>query len=116
MLRDTTLRIITNSRNKSSGRDNLGIRRPKKAKKTSQGKGSKFVCHTLNTLAGGFTGGEETSFARKRYTRQILNIKNLLNVEVKEKLLEATNTFSEKEAVDIHSHNDNPMVISVKCD
>lgn len=52
-----------------------------KDKRTSQGGGNKAACHTLNTMARGFSRGEETSYSRKRYARQILSIENLPEIK-----------------------------------
>lgn len=74
--------------------------------------------HTVNTIVGGFAGDGETSSAHKRYACHILNIEDLSNYvnggEMKISRVEIA--FSEKDVVNIHPYNDDPMVIIVTCD
>lgn len=46
----------------SHERDDAGNLVPSKEKETLQGKVNNYVRNTLNTIAEGFVGGEETSF------------------------------------------------------
>lgn len=62
--------------------------------------------HTLNPIVWEFAGGGETSFAKK----------GTFAISWVEKTSKATFSFSEKDVVGIHSHNDDPMVIVVKCE
>lgn len=86
--------------------------RPNKAKEASQGEGNKV---TLKTIARGFTRGGETSSTCKRYARQILNMEGIPEDESGGSP-EVVITFLEKDASEIHPHNDGPMVIAVKCE
>lgn len=52
----------------------------------------------------------ETKFSHRRHARQILDI------EGEHKALKNVIAFSEKDAVDIHRHNDDPLVITDICD
>lgn len=64
----------------SLGRDDVGIPRSDKAKDSHQGEDNKSTCHKLNIIIRGFAGDRKISAARKRYARQILSVKNLLEV------------------------------------
>lgn len=71
--------------------------------------------HTLNIVVGGFIGSRETNSAQRRYTRQILSVENLPEVETKGKCQTSKTviTFSEEDVANIHLDNDDPMVIIV---
>lgn len=47
----------------------------KKGKNTEEVREARLTCHTLNTIVGGFTGGGETSLARKRHAQSMIHIK-----------------------------------------
>lgn len=76
------------------------------------------MCRTLNIIIEGFIGGGETSFARRRYARQVLNIQDLPKEldEGEPKTPETEIAFSEKGVTGIHPHDENPMVITVTYD
>lgn len=61
--------------------------------------------------------GGETSFTGRKNPLQILNIKYLAYIESKGKTqaLEATIAFSKKDETGVHPHNDDPMVITIRC-
>lgn len=82
------------------------------------GEDNKLLHHTFNTIARGFVGGGETSYGRKRYARQVMNIEYLSNKggEGNYKMSEAENAFSMKNIVAIHPYNDDLMVITIRCD
>lgn len=109
----------SHSSNKSGSHrcDDVRSPKPKKTKETSQSEDDIYTRHMLNTITRQFVGGRGTSFARKRYTRQILSIENLLEAKIEGELRtpEATVAFSDKDSFDIHPHNDDPMVINIKC-
>lgn len=72
---------------------------------------------TLNTIAGGFAKGEQTSSTSRRYARQVLNIEDLpkeLN-QGEPKILQIDINFF-KDTIGIHPHNEDPMVITIRCD
>lgn len=73
---------------------------------------------TLKTITRGFVRGGETSSSLTRYTHQILNIEDLTSVEDKDEanIPEATIASFKKEIASIHSHTDDPMVITARCD
>lgn len=72
----------------------------------------------LNTIKGGFSRGEETNSAQRRYMLNILSSKNLpeVKIEVMHQMPEATITFLEKDTTDILPYNEYPMVITLKCE
>lgn len=72
-----------------------------------------MACHALNTIARESAGGRETSSAHKRYVHQILNIENLPKSM---KTPEVVISFSEKYVFGVHPHNDDLMVIEIKCE
>lgn len=98
-------------------RYNVASPRLNKAKELQHGDDKKSTCHMLNTIINGLDGGGETSSSRKRYARQILSIEDLPKVNIKGELQAPKSmiAFSEKDATGIHPHNDDPMVITVKC-
>ena len=60
----------------------------------------------------------ETISSRRRYAHQVLNIEDLSNKEGggKSKTSVSKISFSKKDAVNINPHNDDPVVITVRCD
>lgn len=60
----------------------------------------------------------ETIFARQRYACQILTKEDLpTSSKIGEtKALEVKISFSEKDAICIHPHNDDPIIITIRCD
>lgn len=69
----------------------------------------------LNTIAGRFTGCEKTSFTSRRYTSQVLNIEYFYNEVVygETKTPKIKVSFSEKNAIGIHPHNDTPWSLQL---
>lgn len=82
------------------------------------GRGKQFARHTLNNIAGGLSGGGETSSSNRRYYFQITSIGDISNKEGEDetKMSEAEITLFDEEAIAIHPDNDNPMAITVRCD
>lgn len=99
-------------------RDDAWSPSPNKAKAASTWEDNKVVHHTLNIVVGRFFGGGETSFGHRRYARRVSNIKDLSNKEGEGelKIPKAKIYFSEKYVIDIHPHNDDPVVITIRCD
>lgn len=60
----------------------------------------------------------ETISSRRRYVHQVLNIEDLSNKEGggEPKTSESKISFSKKDAANINPHNDDPVVITVRCD
>lgn len=77
-----------------------------------------YMCHTLNTIVRGFVGGMETSFSCRRYARQLLSVEGSpASSDLGEnKTMDSRITFSEKDSTSIHPRDNDPMVITVKCD
>lgn len=99
-------------------RDDTRSPRTRKGKNLSKEEGDKVVCHTLKTITRGFDGDGETSFPQREYARQILTIEDL-PIDPKKgetKAPEAEISFSKKDEACVHPHNDDPMVITVRCD
>lgn len=71
-----------------------------------------LVCHTLNTIAGGFAGGGETSFAHMRYVCQVMIIEgsHAKSDSDLEQIARYEITFSNKDVVGIYHHDNDPMV------
>lgn len=101
----------------SHGCDDAESPRPRKGEESCKEYGEKAMCHTMNTTVGGFAGGE-TIFSRRRYARQILTKEDLpTGSKIGEtKALEVKISFSEKDAICIHPHNDDPIIITIRCD
>lgn len=78
---------------------------------------NKLLRHTLKTMARGFTRGRETSFTHKRYAHKILTVEGSPTSpnSGKKITLNSEITFSEKEAIGIHMHDNDPMIIIVRC-
>ncbi|KAJ1378411.1 hypothetical protein SESBI_47871 [Sesbania bispinosa] len=73
-------------------------------------RGKEKVRGVVTTIAGGFTGGGETSSARRRYARQVMTIQaDLLEQGNSHPMIEFTN----EDFRGIQPHQDDPMVIDV---
>lgn len=66
----------------------------------------------LNTIAGGFVGGGETSSARKRYARSVMHIEEKSSLEGKGDLVVIS--FSRKDSKGVLAQKNDPMVIKVQ--
>ncbi|KAJ1404086.1 hypothetical protein SESBI_26823 [Sesbania bispinosa] len=75
-----------------------------------EGRGKEEVRGVVTTIAGGFTGGGETSSARRRYARQVMTIQTDLQVQGAN---HPTITFTNDDFQGIQPHQDDPMVIEV---
>lgn len=100
----------------SQGRDSSNSVGSKKGKNPTKGGEGRFIYHAFNTILRGFARGRDTSSAQKRHACQILVIDGspIDSETFQSETLEANITFSKKDAIDIHPHNNNPMVISVQ--
>lgn len=74
--------------------------------------------HTLKTIEGGFFGDGETNSVRRKYACQILTIEGSPTSSDMAELeaIEYEISFFEKNVADTHPHDDNPVVITVRCD
>lgn len=101
------------SKHNSHGLNSLSSLGSKKGKDPSKGGDDNYVPHTLNTITILFTKGEVTNFACKRYALEILVLSDSHNESKADESesLEADITFSKKDAIDIHTHNDDHVVI-----
>lgn len=95
----------------------LGVLGPKRENNPARGK-DKLLHHTLNSITGWLFGRGETSYAHMRYARQVLTIEHSpTNSDSSNKgAMEFEINFFESDAVGIHSHDNDPMVIIVRCD
>ena len=66
----------------------------------------------LNTIAGGFAGGGETSSTRKRYARTVWHVDQKVISESDDNMDAVT--FSKKDAAGVLPHENDPMVIKVQ--
>ena len=83
-----------------------------KNSESREGHETKTTRHTLNTIAGGFAGGGETSSARKRYARTVMHVDQKMTDEPEDN--PGTVTFSKKDAAGVLAHDNDPMVIKVQ--
>ncbi|XP_020208423.1 uncharacterized protein LOC109793373 [Cajanus cajan] len=68
----------------------------------------------INTISGGFAGGESSNSARKRYLRNVHNINNPHNLDPKMNPSTPPIVFNDDDYADISLNQDDPMVISVE--
>ncbi|KAJ1441968.1 hypothetical protein SESBI_01178 [Sesbania bispinosa] len=73
-------------------------------------RGKEEVEGVVTTIAGGFTGGGETSSARRRYARQVMTIQTDLFEQGNNHTVIA---FTNEDLRGIQPHQDDPMVIDV---
>lgn len=94
----------------SQGRDAFGSHGSKKGKESSKG-ARKNLCATMQRIHW----GGDTSSARRRYAHQILTIKGLPNNSDLDEMCAPKYeiTFSDRNTIDIHPHDNDPMVITV---
>ncbi|KAJ1431372.1 hypothetical protein SESBI_07227 [Sesbania bispinosa] len=78
--------------------------------KHKEAKDKEEVRGVVTTIAGGFSEGEETSLARRRYTRQVMTIHTYLFEQGNNHPMIA---FTNEDFRGIQSHQDDPMVIDV---
>ena len=83
-----------------------------KSSESREGHETKTARHTLNTIAGGFAGGGETSSARKRYARTVMHVEQRMTDESDDN--PDIVTFSKKDAAGVLAHDNDPMVIKVQ--
>ncbi|KAJ1421587.1 hypothetical protein SESBI_13535 [Sesbania bispinosa] len=71
-----------------------------------EGRGKEEVRGVVTTIAGGFTGGGETSSARMRYARQVMTIQTDLHAQRNNHPVIA---FTNEDFQGIRPHQDDPM-------
>ncbi|GAU41233.1 hypothetical protein TSUD_280320, partial [Trifolium subterraneum] len=80
-----------------------------------KGKEKETIRVAVNTIAGGFAGGGESSSARKRYLRGIINAIDNINCTTRSDFSQVPDlSFSPKDASGIVPHDDDPLVIQVQ--
>lgn len=83
-----------------------------KGKSTDEVRKTRVAHHTLNTISGGFFGGDETSSARKRYARSVMHVfKKLFS---KEKGRHVAIIFLRWDSEGILVHENDPKVIKLQ--
>ncbi|MCH92502.1 hypothetical protein A2U01_0013442, partial [Trifolium medium] len=85
--------------------------RPPRKQTNDKDKGKETTNHVINTIAGGFSGGGESNFARKKYVRQVNQIAEMIGKVSFPKTPEPT--FSEHDAEGIVPHDNDPLIIQV---
>ena len=90
---------------RSPRREDPGSQKTSKTKGTESREGheTKTARHTLNTIAGGFAGGGETSSARKRYARTVMHVDQRSTDKPEDN--PGTVTFSKKDAAGVLAHD-----------
>ncbi|XP_050895535.1 uncharacterized protein LOC127102173 [Lathyrus oleraceus] len=84
----------------------------KKGKNIEEVREAQMTRHTLNTIAGGFTGGGETSSSRKRYAWTMMHVWQKPSSEEEE--TPNIISFSIRDAEGVLVHENDSMVIKVK--
>lgn len=96
----------------------LEVQDPRREKKLNIWGEGRPVYHTLNTILRGFTRDRETRSTNRRYARQFLIVEGSpISSDLDEKkTTEYVITLSKNDVASIHPHDNDPMVITMRCD
>jgi hypothetical protein len=99
---------------RSSKEESSGKKTPARSPKKNlddRGKARDSTHHVINTIVGGFSGGDESNAARKRYLRQVNHVAELTEAVAFPTTPELS--FSEKDSEWVIPHDNDPLVVQV---